>query len=76
MGLLFGQTPYHGSWSTLFAATDPSLAGDQFAYIGPNQLGLVRAASIPIRPNTVCMICSLLWVALANCPYSNSQLHK
>jgi len=40
MGKVFGQSAYHGSWSTLFAATEPKLAGKGFAYLGPNQFGL------------------------------------
>lgn len=39
---LVGQNPYHGAWSTIFAATSPSLEGKGWAYIGPNILGLVR----------------------------------
>lgn len=34
LGITLGQTPYHGSWSTLYAATEPSLQGKSFAYIG------------------------------------------
>ncbi|GFH05719.1 uncharacterized protein HaLaN_00223 [Haematococcus lacustris] len=42
-GLFFGQTQYHGAWSTLYAATEPSLSGKGFGYFGPNMLGLWHA---------------------------------
>jgi len=43
MGKLFGQTAYHGSWSTLFAATEPSLTGKGYAFYGPNWAGLFHS---------------------------------
>ncbi|KAF5830029.1 hypothetical protein DUNSADRAFT_15155 [Dunaliella salina] len=41
MAALFGQSPYHGAFSTLYAATSPDLTGEGHAYIGPNVLNMV-----------------------------------
>ncbi|GFH06173.1 uncharacterized protein HaLaN_00758 [Haematococcus lacustris] len=43
MGKLLGQNQYHGAWSTLFTATDPSLTGKGFGYYGPNWAGAWHA---------------------------------
>lgn len=37
---LMGQTDYRGAFSALYAATEPSLTGKHFTYIGPNNLNL------------------------------------
>ena len=58
---LFGQTSYHGAWSTLFASTSPSLSGMGHAYIGPNILGMVRfAVFLAALPDVGCSFCTLL----------------
>ncbi|KAJ9526743.1 hypothetical protein QJQ45_017511 [Haematococcus lacustris] len=49
-GLFFGQTQYHGAWSTLYAATEPSLSGKGFGYFGPNMLGLWPPRKSPQAP--------------------------
>ncbi|GFH06170.1 WW domain-containing oxidoreductase [Haematococcus lacustris] len=40
---VMGQTPYHGAWSMLYAATAPPLTGKGFGYFGPNLLGMWHA---------------------------------
>ncbi|KAJ9509970.1 hypothetical protein QJQ45_011430 [Haematococcus lacustris] len=37
---VMGQTPYHGAWSMLYAATAAPLTGKGFGYFGPNLLGM------------------------------------
>lgn len=37
---IFGQTPYRGAYSTLYAATEPSLTGTRWGYYGPNNANL------------------------------------
>ncbi|KAJ9505127.1 hypothetical protein QJQ45_028738, partial [Haematococcus lacustris] len=41
VGNHFGQTPYHGSWGTMYAATAPELRGKGFGFYGPTQAGFV-----------------------------------
>jgi len=56
LGRAFGQNPYHGAWSTLYAATSPGLTGKGWAYLGPNLLGMVRAI-LPAMPDAGGCLC-------------------
>lgn len=35
-----GLTPYHGAWSLMYTATEPSLTGKHWTFIGPNRVNM------------------------------------
>jgi len=54
-----GQTPYRGAYSLMYAATQPSLKGVHWCYIGPNKMDLFptsmrNAANKPIYNPVSC----------------------